>query len=119
MEENRNMEILENEEIITDLEVYDNEQEIITEPEESEETDGLKASDFLIAMAVGAAIGGAAMGIRTLFKAHKDRKIKKDKERFDAEIKDRLTANGFSDEEVDNIIKNVLTKDDKPDEEEK
>ena len=116
MEENRNMEILENEEIVTDLEVYDDEQEIITE---SEETEGLRASDFLIAMAVGAAIGGAAMGIRTLFKAHKDRKVKKEKEKFDAEIKDRLTANGFSDEEIDNIIKNVLTKDDKPDEEEK
>ena len=103
MEENRNMEILENEEIITDLEVYDNDQEIITEPEETEEVNG-NGNILLAAFAVGAAIGGAAMGVNKLLKIRKDRKIKKEQERFEKEVKDRLTANGFSDEEIENIV---------------
>ena len=37
MEENRIMENLENEEILTDLEVYNNDLDIVTEPDETEE----------------------------------------------------------------------------------
>ena len=118
MEENKNMEILENEEIITDLEVYDNDQEIITEPEETEEVNG-NGSILLAAFAVGAAIGGAAMGVNKLLKIRKDRKIKKEQERFEKEVKDRLTANGFSDEEIENIINNVLDKNEESNEEDK
>ena len=118
MEENRNMEILENEEIITDLEVYDNDQEIITEPEETEEVNG-NGNILLAAFAVGAAIGGAAMGVNKLLKIRKDRKIKKEQERFEKEVKDRLTANGFSDEEIENIINNVLDKNEESNEEDK
>ena len=118
MEENKNMEILENEEIITDLEVYDNDQEIITEPEETEEVNG-NGSILLAAFAVGAAIGGAAIGVNKLLKIRKDRKIKKEQERFEKEVKDRLTANGFSDEEIENIINNVLDKNEESNEEDK
>lgn len=109
MEENRNMEILEKEEIVTDLEVYNNDQEIITEPEETEEINE-KNNTMLLAMAVGAAIGGAAIGINKLLKIRKNRKIKKDTERFEKEVKDRLSKNGFSDEEIENILNNVLDK---------
>ncbi len=118
MEENRNMEILENEEIVTDLEVYNNDQEIITEPEETEEVNG-NGNILLAAFAVGAAIGGAAMGVNKLLKIRKDRKIKKEQERFEKEVKDRLTANGFSDEEIENIINNVLDKNEESNEEDK
>lgn len=118
MEENKNMEVLENEEIVTDLEVYNNDQEIITEPEETEEEIG-KGSIYLAAFAVGAAIGGAALGVNKLLKIRKDRKIKKEKEIFEKEVKDRLTANGFSDEEIENILTNVLDKDEEPKEENK
>ena len=118
MEENKIMENLEKEEIVTDLEVYNNDQEIITEPEETEETNVSKG-DMLLAMAVGAAIGGAAIGIRALLKILKDRKIKKEKERFEKEVKDRLSANGFTDDEIENILKNVLDKNEKPNEENK
>ena len=110
MEENRNMENLEKEEIVTDLEVYNNDQEIITEPEETEEANG-NGSTLLLAFAVGAAIGGAALGINKLLKIRKDRKIKKESERFEKEVKDRLSKNGFSDEEIENILNNVLDKD--------
>ena len=116
MEENRIMENLENEEILTDLDVYNNDQEIITEPEETEEANG-NGSTLLLAFAVGAAIGGAALGINKLLKIRKDRKIKKESERFEKEVKDRLSKNGFSIEEIENILKNVLDKDDKPNEE--
>ena len=118
MEENKIMENLEKEEIVTDLEVYNNDQEIITEPEETEETNVSKG-DMLLAMAVGAAIGGAAIGISKLLKIRKDRKIKKEQERFEKEVKDRLSNNGFSDEEIENILKNVLDKDEESKEEPK
>ena len=116
MEENRNMENLEKEEIITDLEVYNNDQEIITEPEETEETNVSKG-DMLLAMAVGAAIGGAAIGISKLLKIRKDRKIKKENERFEDQVRTRLSANGFTDDEIENILKNVLDKNDESNEE--
>ena len=118
MEENRIMENLEKEEIVTDLEVYNNDQEIITEPEETEEANG-NGSTLLLAFAVGAAIGGAALGIDKLLKIRKDRKIKKESERFEKEVKDRLSKNGFSDEEIENILNNVLDKDEKSKEEPK
>ena len=118
MEENRNMENLEKEEIVTDLEVYNNDQEIITEPEETEEANG-NGSTLLLAFAVGAAIGGAALGINKLLKIRKDRKIKKESERFEKEVKDRLSNNGFSDEEIENILNNVLDKDEESKEEPK
>ena len=118
MEENRNMENLEKEEIVTDLEVYNNDQEIITEPEETEETNG-NGIIYLAAFAVGAAIGGAALGINKLLKIRKDRKIKKENERFEKEVKDRLSKNGFSDEEIENILNNVLDKDEESKEEPK
>ena len=107
MEENRIMENLGNEEILTDLEVYNDDQEIITEPEETEEIKE-KDNTVLLAMAIGAAIGGAAIGIKALLKYRKDRKIKKENERFEDQVRTRLSANGFSDEEIDNIIKYVL-----------
>ena len=118
MEENRIMENLENEEILTDLDVYNDNQEIITEPEESEETNEIK-HPYLLAYAVGIGIGAAALGIRALLKILKDRKIKKEKERFEKEVKDRLSANGFTDDEIENILKNVLDKNEKPNEENK
>ena len=118
MEENRIMENLEKEEILTDLEVYNDDQEIITEPEETEEING-KVNTMLLAMAVGAAIGGAAIGISKLLKIRKDRKIKKEAERFEKEVKDRLSKNGFSDEEIENILNNVLDKDEESNEEPK
>lgn len=118
MEENRIMENLEKEEIVTDLEVYNNDQEIITEPEETEEINE-KNNTMLLAMAVGAAIGGAAIGINKLLKIRKDRKIKKDTERFEKEVKDRLSKNGFSDEEIENILNNVLDKNEESNEEPK
>ena len=118
MEENRNMENLEKEEIVTDLEVYNNDQEIITEPEETEEANG-NGSTLLLAFAVGAAIGGAALGINKLLKIRKDRKIKKESERFEKEVKDRLSKNGFSIEEIENILNNVLDKDEESKEEPK
>lgn len=118
MEENRIMENLEKEEIVTDLEVYNNDQEIITEPEETKEINE-KDNTMLLAMAVGAAIGGAAIGISKLLKIRKDRKIKKETERFEKEVKDRLSKNGFSDEEIENILNNVLDKDEEPKEEDK
>ena len=62
--------------------------------EETEEANG-NGSIYLAAFAVGAAIGGAALGINKLLKIRKDRKIKKEQERFEKEVKDRLTANGF------------------------
>lgn len=117
MEENRIMENLEKEEIVTDLEVYNNDQEIITEPEETKEINE-KDNTMLLAMAVGAAIGGAAIGISKLLKIRKDRKIKKETERFEKEVKDRLSKNGFSEEEIENILNNVLDKDEEPKEEE-
>ena len=116
MEENRIMENLENEEILTDLDVYNDDQEIITEPEESEETNEIK-HPYLLAYAVGIGIGAAALGIRALLKNCKDRKIKKEEERFEKKVKDRLSANGFSDDEIENILKNVLDKDEEPKEE--
>ena len=118
MEENRIMENLEKEEIVTDLEVYNNDQEIITEPEETKEINE-KDNTMLLAMAVGAAIGGAAIGINKLLKIRKDRKIKKEAERFEKEVKDRLSKNGFSEEEIENILNNVLDKDEEPKEEDK
>ena len=118
MEENRIMENLENEEILTDLDVYNNDQEIITEPEETEEANG-NGSTLLLAFAVGAAIGGAALGINKLLKIRKDRKIKKESERFEKEVKDRLSKNGFSIEEIENILNNVLDKDEESKEEPK
>lgn len=118
MEENRIMENLEKEEIVTDLEVYNNDQEIITEPEETKEINE-KDNTMLLAMAVGAAIGGAAIGISKLLKIRKDRKIKKEAERFEKEVKDRLSKNGFSEEEIENILNNVLDKDEEPKEEDK
>lgn len=110
MEENRNMEILEKEEIVTDLEVYNDNQEIITEPEESEETNGIK-HPYLLAYAVGIGIGAAALGISALLKNRKVRKIKKENERFEDQVRTRLSANGFSDDEIENIIKYVLDTD--------
>lgn len=110
MEENRNMEILEKEEIVTDLEVYNNDQEIITEPEETKEINE-KDNTMLLVMAVGTAIGGAAIGISKLLKNRKYRKIKKENERFEDQVRDRLSANGFSDDEIENIIKYVLDTD--------
>lgn len=118
MEENRIMENLEKEEIVTDLEVYNNDQEIITEPEETKEINE-KDNTMLLAMAVGAAIGGAAIGISKLLKIRKDRKIKKDNERFEKEVKDRLSKNGFSIEEIENILNNVLDKNEESNEEPK
>ena len=116
MEENRNMENLEKEEIVTDLEVYNNDQEIITEPEETEEANG-NGSIYLAAFAVGAAIGGATIGIKALLKMCKDRKIKKENERFKDQVRTRLSANGFSDDEIENIIKYVLDTNETPNEE--
>ena len=118
MEENRIMENLGNEEILTDLDVYNDDQEIITEPEESEETNGIK-HPYLLAYAVGVGIGAAALGIKALLKYRKDRKIKKENERFEDQVRTRLSANGFTDDEIENILKNVLDKDEKPNEEEK
>lgn len=118
MEENRIMENLEKEEIVTDLEVYNNDQEIITEPEETKEINE-KDNTMLLAMAVGAAIGGAAIGISKLLKIRKDRKIKKEDERFEKEVKDRLSKNGFSIEEIENILNNVLDKNEESNEEPK
>ena len=118
MEENRNMENLEKEEIVTDLEVYNNDQEIITEPEETEEING-KGSTLLVAYVAGAAIAGAAIGINKLLKIRKARKIKKESERFEEEVKNRLSKNGFSDEEIENILNNVLDKDEESKEEPK
>ena len=118
MEENRNMENLEKEEIVTDLEVYNNDQEIITEHEETEETNG-KGSTLLLAYVAGATIAGAAIGINKLLKIRKARKIKKENERFEKEVKDRLSKNGFSDEEIENILNNVLDKDEESKEEPK
>ena len=118
MEENRIMENLGNEGIVTDLEVYNDDQEIITEPEETEETNGIK-HPYLLAYAVGIGIGAAALGIRALLKYRKDRKIKKENERFEDQVRTRLSANGFTDDEIENILKNVLDKDEKPNEEEK
>lgn len=118
MEENRIMENLEKEEIVTDLEVYNNDQEIITEPEETKEINE-KDNTMLLAMAVGAAIGGAAIGISKLLKIRKDRKIKKETERFEKEVRDRLSKNGFSDEEIENVLNDVLDKDEKSNEEPK
>ena len=116
MEENRNMENLGNEEIVTDLEVYNNDLDIVTEPDETEEIKE-KDNTVLLAMAIGAAIGGAAIGIRALLKIRKDRKIKKENERFEDQVRTRLSANGFSDEEIDNIIKYVLDPNEEPNEE--
>ena len=118
MEENRNMENLEKEEIVTDLEVYNNDQEIITEPDETEEINE-KDNTVILAMAIGVAIGGAAIGISKLLKIRKDRKIKKETERFEKEVKDRLSKNGFSDEEIENILNNVLDKEEESKEEPK
>ena len=118
MEENRIMENLGNEEILTDLDVYNDDQEIISEPDESEETNEIK-HPYLLAYAVGIGIGAAALGIRALLKYRKDRKIKKENERFEDQVRTRLSANGFTDDEIENILKNVLDKDEKPNEEEK
>ena len=118
MEENRNMENLEKEEIVTDLEVYNNDLDIVTEPDETEEANG-NGSIYLAAFAVGAAIGGAALGINKLLKIRKARKIKKESERFEKEVKNRLSNNGFSDEEIENILNNVLDKDEESKEEPK
>ena len=118
MEENKIMENLEKEEIVTDLEVYNNDQEIITEPEETEETN-VKGSTLLVAYVAGAAIAGAAIGINKLLKIRKARKIKKESEIFEKEVKDRLSKNGFSDEEIENILNNVLDKDEESKEEPK
>ena len=116
MEENRIMENLGNEEIVTDLDVYNDDQEIITEPEETEETNGIK-HPYLLAYAVGVGIGAAALGIRALLKYRKDRKIKKENERFEDQVRTRLSANGFTDDEIENILKNVLDKNDESNEE--
>ena len=118
MEENRNMENLEKEEIVTDLEVYNNDQEIITEPEESEETNGIN-HPYLLAYAIGVGIGAAALGIKALLKYRKDRRIKKENERFEDQVRTRLSANGFSDDEIENIIKYVLDTNETPNEENK
>ena len=118
MEENRNMENLEKEEIVTDLDVYNDDQEIITEPEESEETNEIK-HPYLLAYAVGIGIGAAALGIRALLKYRKDRKIKKENERFEDQVRTRLSANGFSEDEIENIIKYVLDTNETPNEENK
>ena len=115
MEENRLMEHLENEEILTDLDVYNDDQEIITE---SEETNEIK-HPYLLAYAVGIGIGAAALGIRALLKYRKDRKIKKENEKFEVQVRTRLSANGFTDDEIENILKNVLDKNEKPNEENK
>ena len=112
MEENRIMENLENEEILTDLEVYNDDQEIITEPEESEETNE-KNNTILLAMTIGVAIGSTVLGIRALLKNRKNRKIKKENERFEDQVRARLSANGFSDDEIENIIKYILDTDEK------
>lgn len=116
MEENRNMENLEKEEIVTDLEVYNDDQEIITEPEESEETNGIN-HPYLLAYAIGVGIGAAALGIKALLKYRKDRRIKKENERFEDQVRTRLSANGFSDDEIENIIKYVLDTNETPNEE--
>ena len=116
MEENKIMENLENEEILTDLDVYNDDQEIITEPEESEEINEIK-HPYLLAYAVGIGIGAAALGIRALLKYRKDRKIKKENERFEDQVRTRLSANGFTDDEIENILKNVLDKNDESNEE--
>ena len=116
MEENRIMENLENEEILTDLEVYNDDQEIITEPDETEETDGIK-HPYLLAYAIGIGIGAAALGIKALLKYRKDRKIKKENERFEDQVRTRLSANGFSVDEIENIIKYVLDTNENSDEE--
>ena len=118
MEENRIMENLENEEILTDLEVYNDDQEVITEPDETEETDGIK-HPYLLAYAVGIGIGAAALGIKALLKYRKDRKIKKENERFEDQVRTRLSANGFSVDEIENIIKYVLDTNETPNEENK
>ena len=112
MEENRIMENLGNEEILTDLEVYNDDQEIITEPEESEETNE-KNHTVLLAMTVGVAIGATVLGIRALLKKLKNRKINKENERFEDQVRARLSANGFSDDEIENIIKYILDTDEK------
>ena len=116
MEENRIMENLENEEILTDLEVYNDDQEVITEPDETEETDGIK-HPYLLAYAVGIGIGAAALGIKALLKYRKDRRIKKENERFEDQVRTRLSANGFSVDEIENILKYVLDTNETPDEE--
>ena len=116
MEENRIMENLENEEILTDLEVYNDDQEIITEPEETEEINGIK-HPYLLAYAVGVGIGAAALGIKALLKYRKDRKIKKENKRFEDQVRTRLSANGFSEDEIENIIKYVLDTNENSDEE--
>ena len=116
MEENRIMENLGNEEIVTDLEVYNDDQENITEPDETEEINE-KDNTVILAMAIGAAIGGAAIGIRALLKICKERRIKKENERFEKQVRDRLSANGFSIDEIENILKNVLDKNDESNEE--
>ena len=116
MEENRIMENLENEEILTDLEVYNDDQEVITEPDETEETDGIK-HPYLLAYAVGIGIGAAALGIKALLKYRKDRKIKKENERFEDQVRTRLSANGFSDDEIENVLKYVLDTNENSDEE--
>ena len=116
MEENKIMENLEKEEIVTDLEVYNDDQEIITEPDETEEINE-KDNTVILAMAIGVAIGGAALGIRALLKYRKDRKIKKENERFEDQVRTRLSANGFTDDEIENILKNVLDKNDESNEE--
>ena len=118
MEENKIMENLENEEIVTDLEVYNDDQENLTEPDETEEINE-KDNTVILAMAIGVAIGGAAIGINKLLKIRKDRKIKKENERFEKEVKNRLSKNGFSDEEIENILKNVLDKNEESKEEPK
>ena len=110
------MENLEKEEIVTDLEVYNNDQEIITEPEETEETNG-KGSTLLLAYVAGATIAGAAIGINKLLKIRRARKIKKENERFEDQVRTRLSANGFSDDEIENIIKYVLDTNETPNEE--
>ena len=116
MEENKIMENLEKEEIVTDLEVYNNDQEIITEPEETEEANGIN-HPYLLAYAIGVGIGAAALGIKALLKYRKDRKIKKENERFEDQVRTRLSANGFSDDEIENIIKYVLDTNETPNEE--
>ena len=116
MEENRIMENLGNEEIVTGLDVYNDDLDIITEPDETEEIKE-KDNTVLLAMAIGAAIGGAAIGIKALLKIRKDRKIKKENERFEDQVRTRLSANGFSDDEIENIIKYVLDTNETPNEE--
>ena len=118
MEENKIMENLEKEEILTDLDVYNDDQEIIAEPEESEETNEIK-HPYLLAYAVGIGIGAAALGIKALLKYRKDRKIKKENKRFEDQVRTRLSANGFSDDEIENIIKYGLDTNETPNEEKK